>query len=160
MAEGGRKPSCANRCDNRRHAPIRAPLVGGEQVAMGITGTEVAKGAANIVITDDNFATIVKAIEQGRLVYRNLKKVILFLFATSIDEVIILLLALFLGYPLPLAAVQILWINLVTEGTLTVNLVMERAEGDEMFRAPIPAGEPLITRTMLGRMSLMIAASV
>jgi Ca2+-transporting ATPase len=129
-------------------------------VAMGITGTEVAKGAANIVITDDNFATIVKAIEQGRLVYRNLKKVILFLFATSIDEVLILLLALFLGYPLPLAAVQILWINLVTEGTLTVNLVMERAEGDEMRRAPIPAGEPLITRTMLGRITLMVVASV
>jgi Ca2+-transporting ATPase len=129
-------------------------------VAMGITGTEVAKGAAKIVITDDNFATIVKAIEQGRLVYRNLKKVILFLFATSIDEVVILLLALFLGYPLPLAAVQILWINLVTEGTLTVNLVMERAEGDEMLRAPIPADEPLITRTMLGRMVLMVAASV
>ena len=107
-------------------------------VAMGITGTEVAKGAAKIVITDDNFATIVKAIEQGRLVYRNLKKVILFLFATSIDEVLILLLALFAGYPLPLAAVQILWINLVTEGALTVNLVMERAEGDEMLRAPIP----------------------
>jgi len=129
-------------------------------VAMGITGTEVAKGAAKIVITDDNFATIIKAIEQGRLVYRNLKKVILFLFATSIDEVVILLLALFLGYPLPLAAVQILWINLVTEGTLTVNLVMERAEGDEMLRAPIPAGEPLITRTMVGRMALMVAASV
>ncbi len=129
-------------------------------VAMGITGTEVAKGAANIVITDDNFASIVKAIEEGRLVYRNLKKVILFLFATSIYEVLILLLALFLGYPLPLAAVQILWINLVTEGTLTVNLVMERAEGDEMLRAPIPSDEPLITRTMLGRMALMIAASV
>ena len=129
-------------------------------VAMGITGTEVAKEAAKIVITDDNFATIVKAIEQGRLVYRNLKKVILFLFATSIDEVVILLLALFLGYPLPLAAVQILWINLVTEGTFTVNLVMERAEGDEMQRAPIPSDEPLITRPMLGRMALMITASV
>lgn len=129
-------------------------------VAMGITGTEVAKGAAKIIITDDNFATIVKAIEQGRLVYRNLKKVILFLFATSIDEVIILLLALFLGYPLPLAAVQILWINLVTEGTLTVNLVMERAEGDEMLRAPIPADEALITRTMLGRLAFMVAASI
>ena len=129
-------------------------------VAMGITGTDVAKGAAKIVITDDNFATIVKAVEQGRLVYRNLKKVILFLFATSIDEVIVLLLALFFGYPLPLAAVQILWINLVTEGTLTVNLVMEPAEGDEMHRPPIPRDEPLITRAMFGRMALMITASV
>ncbi len=129
-------------------------------VAMGITGTEVAKGAAKIVITDDNFATIVRAIEQGRLVYANLQKLLLFLFATSLDEVIILLGALLLGYPLPLAAVQILWINLVTEGTLTVNLVMEGPEGDEMRRPPVRAGEPLITRTMLRRMAVMVPTSV
>ena len=129
-------------------------------VAMGITGTEVAKGAAKIVITDDNFATIVNAVEEGRLVYRNLKKVILFLFATSIDEVIVLLLALFFGYPLPLAAVQILWINIVTEGVLTVNLVMEGVEGDEMRRPPIPASEPLVDRTMWQRMGVMVTASV
>ncbi len=129
-------------------------------VAMGITGTEVAKGAAKIVITDDNFATIVKAVEGGRLVYQNLKKVVLFLFATSVDEVLILLGALLLGYPLPLAAVQILWINIVTEGVLTVNLVMEESEGHEMRRAPIPAGEPLVTRAMFRRMALMVGASV
>jgi Ca2+-transporting ATPase len=129
-------------------------------VAMGITGTEVAKGAAKIVITDDNFATIVTAVEEGRLVYRNLKKVILFLFTTSIDEVIILLAALLLGYPLPLAAVQILWINLVTEGTLTVNLIMEPLEGDEMRIPPIPPRERLITRAMLARMALLVPASV
>jgi Ca2+-transporting ATPase len=129
-------------------------------VAMGITGTEVAKGAAKMVITDDNFATIVRAVEGGRLVYQNLRKVVLFLFATSVDEVLILLGALLLGYPLPLAAVQILWINLVTEGVLTVNLVMEESEGDEMRRLPVPAGEPLLTRAMLGRLALMVAASV
>jgi len=129
-------------------------------VAMGITGTEVAKGAAKIVITDDNFATIVKAVEEGRLVYRNLKKVILFLFATSIDEVIVLLLALFCGYPLPLSAVQILWVNIVTEGVLTVNLVLEGPEGDEMRRPPIPAAEPLVDRTMWQRMLVMVTASV
>ncbi len=129
-------------------------------VAMGITGTEVAKGAAKIVITDDNFATIVNAVEEGRLVYRNLKKVILFLFATSIDEVIVLLLALFFGYPLPLAAVQILWINIVTEGVLTVNLVMEGAEGDEMRRPPVPASEPLVDRLMWQRLLVMVTASV
>ncbi len=94
-------------------------------VAMGITGTEVAKSAAKIVITDDNFATIVGAVEQGRVVYGNLKKVILYLFATSMAEVPVLLLALVLGYRLPLAAVQILWINIVTEGTVTANLVMD-----------------------------------
>jgi Ca2+-transporting ATPase len=129
-------------------------------VAMGITGTEVAKGAAKIVITDDNFATIVKAVEEGRLVYQNLKKVVLFLFATSIDEVIVLLLALLAGYPLPLAAVQILWINIVTEGTVTVNLIMEGLEGDEMRRKPTPVGEPLITRPMFHRMVLMVVTSV
>jgi Ca2+-transporting ATPase len=129
-------------------------------VAMGITGTEVAKGAAKIVITDDNFATIVKAVEEGRLVYQNLKKVVLFLFATSLDEVIVLLLALLCGYPLPLAAVQILWINIVTEGTVTVNLIMEGLEGDEMRRQPTPSGEPLITRPMLHRLLLMVGTSV
>lgn len=129
-------------------------------VAMGITGTEVAKGAAKIIITDDNFATIVKAIEQGRLVYQNLKKVVLFLFATSLDEVIVLMLAMLLGYPLPLAAVQILWINIVTEGTVTVNLIMEHLEGDELQRPPIPKNEPLVTRPMLRRLLLMVSTSV
>lgn len=129
-------------------------------VAMGVTGTEVAKGAAKIVITDDNFATIVKAVEEGRLVYQNLKKVVLFLFATSLDEVIVLLLALLCGYPLPLAAVQILWINIVTEGTVTVNLIMEGLEGDEMRRRPVPLNEPLITRPMLNRLLLMVTTSV
>jgi Ca2+-transporting ATPase len=129
-------------------------------VAMGVTGTEVAKGAAKIVITDDNFATIVKAVEEGRLVYQNLKKVVLFLFATSIDEVVVLLLALLSGLPLPLAAVQILWINIVTEGTVTVNLIMEGLEGDEMRRRPTPVGEALITGPMWRRMLLMVVTSV
>jgi len=129
-------------------------------VAMGITGTEVTKSAANIVITDDRFSTIIDAIEQGRLIYGNIRKLLLFLFATSVDEVIILLGALWLGYPLPLAAVQILWINLVTEGTLTVNLVMEGPEGDEMDRDPIRPGERLVSRAMLQRMAVMIPTSV
>jgi magnesium-transporting ATPase (P-type) len=129
-------------------------------VAMGITGTEVAKEAAKIVITDDNFATIVAAVSEGRLVYQNIKKLILFLFVTSIDEVVVLFLALVLGYPIPLAAVQILWINLVTEGTLTVNLIMEPAEGDEMQRPPIPVHQPLLDRALLLRMPLMVLASV
>jgi magnesium-transporting ATPase (P-type) len=129
-------------------------------VAMGITGTEVAKGAAKIVVTDDNFATIVGAIEQGRVVYGNLKKVILYLFATSIDEVLVLLLALLGGYPLPLAAVQILWINIVTEGTLTVNLVMDPPDGDEMRRAPVHRNDLLVDRAMLVRVALMSMSAV
>ena len=124
-------------------------------VAMGISGTEVAKSAAKIVITDDNFATIVGAVEQGRVVYGNLKKVILYLFATSMAEVLVLLLALVLGYPLPLAAVQILWINIVTEGTVTVNLVMDPPDGDEMKRAPMPRNDRLLSGEMLRRVALM-----
>lgn len=129
-------------------------------VAMGITGTEVAKEASKIVITDDNFSTIVAAVAEGRLVYQNIKKLILFLFVTSIDEVVVLFLALLFGYPVPLAAVQILWINLVTEGTLTINLIMEPAEGDEMKRKPIPTNEPLLDKSLLSRMPLMVLASV
>ena len=127
-------------------------------VAMGITGTEVAKEAAKIVISDDNFATIVAAVEEGRVVYRNIKKAILYLFSTSLAEVLVLLLALLLGYPPPFAAVQILWINLVTEGLITVNLIMEPAEGDEMRQPPISprraADHPHRCST---RMALMVA---
>ncbi|MDP1900377.1 MAG: HAD-IC family P-type ATPase [Rubrivivax sp.] len=129
-------------------------------VAMGITGTEVAKSAAKIVITDDNFATIVGAVEQGRVVYGNLKKVILFLFITSIDEVLILLLALVLGYRLPLAAVQILWINIVTESTLTVNLVMDPPDGDEMRRPPVPRDDRLLSSAMLWRVAWLTPIAV
>jgi len=129
-------------------------------VAMGLTGTEVAKSAARIVISDDNFATITSAVEQGRLVYGNLKKLLLFLFVTSIDEVVVLLTALIAGLPLPLAAVQILWVNLVTEGVLTVNLVLEGLEGDEMRRPPVPRHDPLLSRDMAGRMAVMAGASI
>lgn len=129
-------------------------------VAMGITGTEVAKDAAKIIITDDNFSTIISAISEGRLVYQNIQKLILFLFVTSIDEVVVLLLALALGYPPPLAAVQILWINIVSEGVLTINLIMEPLEGDEMERQPIPSSQPLVDQSMLRRMPLMTLASI
>lgn len=129
-------------------------------VAMGVTGTDVAKAAAKIIITDDNFSTIVKAISEGRLVYQNIRKLILFLFVTSIDEVIILFLSLILGYPPPLAAVQILWINLVAEGTLTLNLIMEPAEGDEMKRLPIPATQVLMDSALLMRIPLMVLTTV
>lgn len=127
-------------------------------VAMGVTGTEVAKEAAKIVLRDDNFASIVSAVEEGRVVYRNIKKVVLYLVSTSMAEVLVLMTALILGYPPPLAAVQILWINLVTEGTVTVNLVMEPAEGDEMTLAPISPREPLLTRILLSRMAFMTPA--
>ena len=129
-------------------------------VAMGASGTEVAKEAAKIVIGDDNFATIVAAVEEGRVVYRNIKKAVLLLFSTSAAEVLVLLLALILGFAPPLVAVQILWNNLVTEGLVTVNLIMERPEGDEMRAPPIPRAEPLLSRTLLWRMAVMVPAIV
>jgi len=89
------------------------------------------------------------------VVYGNLKKVILYLFATSMAEVLVLLLALVGGFPLPLAAVQILWINIVTEGTVTVNLVMDPPDGNEMRRRPVPRNDRLLGRELLLRVALM-----
>jgi Ca2+-transporting ATPase len=129
-------------------------------LAMGITGTDVAKEAAQMVLLDDNFATIVAAVEEGRVVYRNIKKAVLLLLSTSVAEVLVLLLAMALGYPPPFAAVQILWNNLVTEGVVTVNLILEPSEGDEMTHRPISSREPLVTRTMRARMAVMVPAIV
>ncbi len=125
-------------------------------VAMGITGTEVAKEASAMVITDDNFATIVSAVEQGRIIFANIRKAVYYLFSTSAAEILTLMLALAGGLPLPLRAVQILWVNLVTDGALTVNLVMEGAEGDEMRRRPLRRAAPLVPRVMLWRMLEMV----
>jgi Ca2+-transporting ATPase len=127
---------------------------------MGLTGTEVAKEAAKIVIGDDNFASIVAAVEEGRIVYRNIQKAVLFLLSTSVAEILVLLLALIAGYPPPFAAVQILWNNLVTEGVITVNLVMDPGEGNEMRRRPISRSQPLLTRNLLTRMAFMVPAIV
>jgi Ca2+-transporting ATPase len=126
-------------------------------VAMGIAGTEVAKEASEIVITDDNFATIVGAVEEGRVVYRNIRKALLLLLSTGLAEVATLLLSVAAGLPLPFAAVQILWNNVVTEGTITVNLAMEPREGDEMRQPPIARKEPLLTKSLVARMALMSA---
>jgi Ca2+-transporting ATPase len=128
-------------------------------VAMG-SGTEVAKEAARVVVTDDDFATILSAVEEGRIVYRNLGKAVLFLLCTSAAEIVVLVGAMVLGFPPPFTAVQILWNNLVTEGLVTVNLVMEPAEGDEMRRRPLPPDEPLLTRPMFARMAIMVPAMV
>jgi magnesium-transporting ATPase (P-type) len=125
-------------------------------VAMGITGTEVAKEASAMVITDDNFATIVSAIEQGRIIFSNIRKAVYYLFSTSAAEIVALMTALIAGLPLPLRAVQILWVNLVTDGALTVNLVMEKAEGDEMRRPPLKRHAAMVPPPMLRRMYLLV----
>lgn len=105
------------------------PLVAADLgVAMGKIGTEVAKEAADIVLLDDNFGSIVSAVEEGRSIYKTIKKVILYLFSTSLGEVLTITGALILGYPLPLLAAQIIWLNFVTDGFLDVSLAMEPKE--------------------------------
>ncbi|MBS3904875.1 MAG: HAD-IC family P-type ATPase [Simkania sp.] len=113
-------------------------------IAMGITGTDVAKQAAKVVITDDNFATIVKAVEQGRLAYYNIKKVILYLLTTNCAAAMTVLIAVVAGFPLPMEAMQILWINVVTEGTVTINLILDPLEGDEMQRPPVKKNDQIL----------------
>ncbi len=101
-------------------------------VAMGLRGTEVAKESADLVITDDNFASIVAGIAEGRAAYRNIRKVVLMSVATGAAEVLLFMLALPFGLPMPLLAVQLLWLNLVTNGIQDVALAGGRPEGDEL----------------------------
>lgn len=105
------------------------PLVAADLgVSMGIIGTEVAKEASDIVLMDDNFGSIISAVEEGRSIYKTIKKVILYLFSTGAGEVLVIAGALFLGYPLPLLAAQIIWLNFVTDGFLDVALAMDPKE--------------------------------
>lgn len=109
--------------------------------AMGITGTDVAKGAADMTLTDDNFATIVDAVKEGRGIYANIKKVIGFLLGTNIGEVITVFAAMLLWHKSPLMSMQLLWINLVTDSLPAIALGMEAVESDVMDRKPRPKNE-------------------
>ena len=109
--------------------------------AMGITGTDVAKGAADMTLTDDNFATIVDAVREGRGIYANIKKVVGFLLGTNIGEVITVFMAMLLWHKTPLVSMQLLWINLVTDSLPAIALGMEAVESDVMDRKPKPKNE-------------------
>ncbi|MBQ8287219.1 MAG: calcium-translocating P-type ATPase, PMCA-type [Clostridia bacterium] len=109
--------------------------------AMGITGTDVAKGAADMTLNDDNFATIVDAVKEGRGIYANIKKVVGFLLGTNIGEVITVFLAMLLWHKTPLLSMQLLWINLVTDSLPAIALGMEAVEKDVMDRKPKPKNE-------------------
>jgi len=115
-------------------------------IAMGKVGTDVARESADMVLTDDNFATIVKGIEEARVVYENLRKVIIFLFSTAIVEVFTIIISILIGLPLPLVAVQILWLNLLTDGPLDVALATEKKEADLMQHNPRRYTKQLIAR--------------
>ena len=111
--------------------------------AMGITGTDVAKGAADMTLTDDNFATIVDAVKEGRGIYANIKKVVGFLLGTNIGEVILVFLAMVIWQQTPLLSMQLLWINLVTDSLPAIALGMEPVEKDVMDKKPKPKNEGL-----------------
>ncbi len=124
-------------------------------VAMGQTGTEVAREAADMVLTDDNFATIVHAVEEGRVIFSNLQRVVFFLLSTNMGEIVTLLGALALGFELPLTAVMILWVNLVTDGACTVPLGVEPPHGDVLDRPPRDPGAPILDWGLLRRIGIL-----
>lgn len=124
-------------------------------VAMGRSGTEVAREAADMVLTDDNFATIVDAVEEGRTIYANLRRVVFFLLATNIGEVLTLAGALMLGLDLPLTAVMILWVNLVTDGACTIPLGVEPRHWDVLKLPPRKPDEPIVNGSMIRRMLIL-----
>ena len=122
--------------------------------AMGVTGTDVAKGAADMILTDDNFATIVKAVEQGRGIYSNIKKAIHYLLSCNIGEIVTLFLAtLFNFHQPPLVAVQLLWLNLVTDSLPALALGMEPVEATVMGEKPRPADQPLFDKAFTFRLA-------
>jgi len=132
-------------------------------VAMGMKGTEVAKEAAEMVLADDNFATIAHAVQEGRTIYDNIKKAIVFIMPTNGGEAGIVLIAILFGMALPLTPVQILWVNMVTAVTLALALSFEQAEPDVMRRAPRAASEPILSGFMIWRISfvsVLLAAGV
>jgi magnesium-transporting ATPase (P-type) len=118
---------------------------------MGRRGTDVARESADIILTDDNFSSIVAGIKQGRIVYNNIRKVIFLLISTGAAEMTLVMLSLLFGMPLPLLPIQLLWLNLVTNGIQDVALAFEPAEGHELQHPPRAPGEPIFNRLMLER---------
>ena len=117
-------------------------------VAMGITGSDVAKQTADMILTDDNFASIVAAIEQGRIIYSNIRKFVYFLLACNVGEILIIFGSMVIGLPIPLKPVQLLWLNLVSDGAPALALGLEKGDPDIMTQPPRSPTEPVINRDM------------
>ena len=118
-------------------------------IAMGITGTDVSKEAAAMTLTDDNFASIVAAVEEGRGIFDNIKKYLMYLLSSNIGEILLMILAMFLGLPLPLNAVQILYVNLATDGLPALALAVDPYETDLMRRRPRNPRTGIFTRPVV-----------
>jgi Ca2+-transporting ATPase len=118
-------------------------------VAMGITGTDVAKETADMVLTDDNYASIVAAVEQGRIIYSNIRKFVFFLLSSNVAEIMIIFLATLAGLPAPLTAIQLLWLNLITDGAPALALAVEKGDPDIMEQKPRAKSEPIVNRSMM-----------
>jgi Ca2+-transporting ATPase len=117
-------------------------------VAMGITGSDVAKETADMVLTDDNYASIVAAVEQGRVIYSNIRKFVYYLLSCNVAEIVVIFTAIMAGLPSPLTAIQLLWLNLVTDGAPALALGAEKGDPDTMLQKPRPPKEPIINRLM------------
>jgi len=118
-------------------------------VAMGITGTDVSKETADMVLTDDNYASIVSAVEQGRIIYSNIRKFVYYLISCNLAEILIIFLATLIGSSSPLSAIQLLWLNLLTDGAPALALGLEKGDPDIMEQPPRPVREPIINRRMV-----------
>lgn len=123
-------------------------------IAMG-SGSDIAKDASDMVLLDNNFATVIRGVNEGRIVYNNIRRMVLYLLSATFSEVLTLITALLLGIPLPLTAVMVLWVNLITDTALVIPLGLEPAEGDEMKKKPRSPQEPLLTRMFVTRILLV-----
>jgi Ca2+-transporting ATPase len=117
-------------------------------VAMGITGTDVSKETADMVLTDDNYVSIVSAVKQGRIIYSNIRKFVYYLLSCNLAEIMIIFIATLLNWPTPLTAIQLLWLNLLTDGAPALALGLEKGDPDVMQRPPRPTKEAIINREM------------